>query len=85
MLFFGNIDRVRLFFFITEDVDINTILFLDFVELFDSYWKFNFSVIQILNVLFVGLLDPLRVCILWIQMSDVAPSKAFIILVFDIN
>ena len=44
-LFFGYIDGLWLFIFITKFVYIDIVLFLDFVVLFYSHWKFDFGVI----------------------------------------
>ena len=41
ILFFGNIDGIWLFVFVSEYVYIDTILFLNFVVMFDINWKFN--------------------------------------------
>ena len=45
ILFFGNIDGIWLFVFVSEYVYIDTILFLNFVVMFDINWKFNVSII----------------------------------------
>ena len=45
ILFFGNIDGIRLFVFISEYVYIDTVLLLNFVVMFDIDWKFNSCVV----------------------------------------
>ena len=68
--------------FIAKNIDSDVILFVDFVYLVDCYWKFNSTVIQIFDVFSITFLDPLRVIILRVQISDMTPSEAFIVIIF---
>ena len=72
-------------FFITEYVDSNAVLSLNFVIMFLRYRKFNVFIIQPSNILFVIFLNSLRIFSLWVQMSNVTPSKAFVIFVLYVD
>ena len=83
--FFGHIYGIGLSFLITKNIYIDPILFLDFVDLFDGYWKLNSCVIKLVHKGFISLFYSLWVFILRVQMSYMTPSETFIVFVFHID
>ena len=78
-------DGIWFFVFISKYIYVDLILLFDFIVMLGCYWEFNSRVIQFINVFFIRFFNSLWVFILRIQMSDVAPSEAFIILIFHID
>ena len=85
IFFFRHKDGIWLFVFISKYIDINLILLFDFVVLLGGDWEFNSRVIQFVDVFFIRFFDSLRIFVLRVQASDVTPSEAFIIIVFQVD
>ena len=79
---FWNIDWIRLFVFITKNINYNVIFFLNFVVLFDIDCKFNSRIIWLIDKCLVNLFDSLWTFLLWIQMMDVTSSETLINIIF---
>ena len=41
--------------------------------------------IQLFNILFVNIFNYLRIFFLWVQVSNMTPPKAFIVVIFNVN
>ena len=85
LFFFRHKDGIWLFVFISEYIDIDLILLFNFVILLGGDLEFNSRVIQFVDVFFIRFFDSLQILVLRVQVSDVTPSEAFIIIVFQVD
>ena len=72
-------------FFIPKHIDINVVHYFYFSVIFLCCWKGNICIIQIFYVFFITFLYPFRISFLWIQVSNVTPSVAFVIFILKVN
>ena len=67
--------------FITKYINSYAVLFLNFVILSLRYWNLDPFIVQYSYELLVNFSNSLRVFLLWIEVSNMTPSKAFVIFV----
>ena len=71
--------------FIPKCIDINIVHYFYFSVIFLCHWKGDVCIIQIFDVFFITFFDPLGFFLLWVQMSNMRPSKALIIFILKVN
>ena len=76
-------NRKWLSFFITKYINVNTVLFFNFVYLFDCHREYDSFVIKILKKCFIRFFYSLWIFVLKIKMPNMTPSEAFIIIFFS--
>ena len=79
------VNRVKLFVFIVENVDIDFILPPKFSIIFHTNRELNACIIKFQQHFLGRFFDPLGVFFLWIQIANMAPSKTLIIVIFYVN
>ena len=77
--------RIKLFIFISDNINIYVILSLYFGIIFYTNWELNTLVIQLLYHLSICFFNPLRIFFLWIQKANMTPAKTFVIIILYIN
>ena len=78
-------NREWLSFFITKYIDSSAVLFLNFVILLLRYSKLDPFIVQSSYELLVNFSNSLRVFLLWIKVSNMAPFKEFVIFVLYVD
>ena len=74
------------FIFIVKNNNTNRILFLNFVNVSNFYWKFYIFKIKLIGKFFINYCISCWVPICRIEISDYTPFKAFIIInILNIN
>ena len=84
-LFFRNVNGIWLSFFTSKYVDSNAVPFLNFIIPFLRYWKPDPFIAQSSYELPFNFSNSLRVFLLWIEVSNMTSSKAFIIFVLYVD
>ena len=78
---FLNVDWKGWFIFIRKNINANVLFCFSFTKFFFWYRKLNFSVIQIINKLFIFLGNSFWIYFYWINMPSMTPNKTFLIII----
>ena len=71
--------------FIAKYIDTNVIFRVNFTKIFFWYRKCNFSVIKIINKLFIFLRNSFWMYFYWINMPNLTPKETFLMVIFDVD